>query len=556
MYRVCTGSQLQCRVLRLAASTLLLCAAGLALRAAHADAPRARWPETPQVLYKDLFRAVQTSGIYADSKLFPDALPRARPQEILAQYAAQPPRSTGQLQGFVQERFILPPEAPVPPPFVPQTIAAHIDGLWDALTRRTPAVPRYSSQLAVPQPYIVPGGRFREMYYWDSYFTLLGLGPSGRSDLMQAMVENFAYLIDTYGHVPNGTRTYYLSRSQPPLFFEMVRLLTPDDPDESLAHFLPQLRREYAFWMQGAERINPGQAHRRVVAMPDGSVLNRYWDDRDLPRDEAYAEDTQLARGSTRSPRQIYRDLRAAAESGWDFSSRWLADGDTRGSIITTQIIPVDLNSLLLGLEQAIRAACARKAQTACVREFARRAARRQAAINRYLWDPAPGVYYDYRWTKRVPVRRLSAATFYPLFEGGASDAQARAVATAASQALLEPGGLVTTTLTTGEQWDAPNGWAPLQWIAVAGLRRYHRASLAETIACRWMLTVNGLYERTGKLVEKYDVISGKSGRGGEYPTQDGFGWTNGVTRKLMVLYPADAALADVAQCPLPRPDP
>jgi alpha,alpha-trehalase len=136
-------------------------------------------------------------------------------------------------------------------------------------------------------------------------------------------------------------------------------------------------------------------------------------------------------------------------------------------------------------------------------------------------------------------VHRVSAATLYPLFTGAASDTQAAAVARTTIRELLKPGGIVTTPLTTGQQWDAPNGWAPLQWIAVAGLRRYGQRSLSATIACRWNANVERVYQQSGKLVEKYDVVTtGRSGGGGEYPTQDGFGWTNGVTRKLMALYP------------------
>ena len=155
---------------------------------------------------------------------------------------------------------------------------------------------------------------------------MLGLVQSGRTDLAQDMVGDFAFLIDTYGHIPNGGRSYYLSRSQPPFFFEMVALLSADDPSQAYARYLPQLRREYAFWMQGALGLGRGKARRRVVVLTDGSIVNRYWDDRDTPRDESYREDTELARESGREPHQLYRDIRAAAESGWDFSSRWPTD--------------------------------------------------------------------------------------------------------------------------------------------------------------------------------------------------------------------------------------
>ena len=133
-------------------------------------------------------------------------------------------------------------------------------------------------------------------------------------------------------------------------------------------------------------------------------------------------------------------------------------------------------------------------------------------------------------------------------------NAVARSVATTVQSVLLKRGGIVTTPLKSGEQWDAPNGWAPLQWIAVEGFRRYGDARLAESVACRWMLNVERVYSRSGKLLEKYDVIdTDREGGGGEYPLQDGFGWTNGVMRKLMVMYPADAALASADQCPKPE---
>lgn len=514
---------------------------------ARGEVPAA-YPDPPEILFKDLFVAVQTSAIYADGKTFVDAVPNAAPRRILADYRAANPQSPQALKHFIDEHFSLPSAAgPLPAASKATQLAPHIDGLWDQLTRSATTAPRYASLLPLPAPYVIPGGRFREIYYWDSYFTMLGLEQSGRHDLVTDMVRDFAYLIDTYGHVPNGTRSYYLSRSQPPFFFAMVGLLAPDER----ARYLPQLQREYAFWMDGAAALPPDTAHRRAVALADGAVLNRYWDDRDTPRDESYAQDTELARGSGRPAAQMYRDIRAAAESGWDFSSRWFADGHTRGTIDTTEIIPVDLNSLLFGLENAIAAGCERAADRACAAQFRQRAAARRAAIDRYLWDAPAGAYLDYHWTQRARVPRISAATLYPLFVAAASPQQAAAVAGTVQEKLLKDGGIVTTPLTTGEQWDAPNGWAPLQWIGVSGLERYDHKGLAEVIACRWLASVRRVYAQSEKLVEKYDVINTqRAGGGGEYPLQDGFGWTNGVTRKLMTLYPA-AAVAD--HCPLPE---
>jgi alpha,alpha-trehalase len=532
---------------RLSALLTLLLLGGFCARTVPASA----YPEPPQGLFRGLFVAVQSARLYPDGKTFADAVPKAAPAQILAQYERTQPHDAHELMRFVEENFSL-PVLPAPVVAAKQTsVTEHIDTLWAQLTRTTTTVPPYSSLLPLPHPYVVPGGRFREIYYWDSYFTMLGLDESGRHDLVRNMVEDFAHLIDFYGHVPNGTRTYYLSRSQPPFFFAMVWLLGKQGSAEPLGRYLPQLKREYAFWMAGRERLSPGKAYRRVVALPDGSILNRYWDDRDTPRDESYREDVTLAGATERPPSQVFRDIRAAAESGWDFSSRWFADAHTRATIDTTKIVPVDLNSLLYGLEKAIEAGCRQQGDSACALQFRRHAAARQRAIDRYLWDKARGVYFDYRWSQRAPVTRLSAATLYPLFVSLATPEQARAVALATRAQLLAPGGVVTTAAVTGEQWDSPNGWAPLQWIAIDGLRRYGEEGLAAMIACRWMGNVEDVYRRSGKLVEKYDVVNlGRPGGGGEYPTQDGFGWTNGVLRKLIAFYPTFANGTPASGCP------
>jgi alpha,alpha-trehalase len=503
----------------------------------------AQAPKTPLAELKDLFIAVQMARLFPDSKTFADATPKFSPEEILARFHGAKPNSNAALREFVAANFVLPSAASGPAGSAEKvSIGRHIDVLWDQLTRTSATAPPFSSLLPLPEPYVVPGGRFRELYYWDSYFTMLGLVESGRNDLVEHMVRDFAHLIDTYGHVPNGARSYYVSRSQPPFFFAMVGLLNAQDPGAAFARYLPQLRREYAFWMQGEKGLKKGGAHRRVVAMADGAILNRYWDDSDEPRDESYREDIELARTTGRIPKQLYRDVRAAAESGWDFGSRWFADGRTLATINTTQIIPADLNSLLFGLEEAIRSGCEHEHEAACVKEFSHRSSARRAAVDKYLWDEAGGVYRDYQWTDAKSVQRISAATLYPLFVGLASKTQAGAVAATASRELLKPGGIVTTLEDTGQQWDSPNGWPPLQWIGISGLRRYSISPLADTIACRWMANVNRVYSESNKLVEKYDVVStGKAGGGGEYPTQDGFGWTNGVMRKLMTLYPAHA---------------
>jgi alpha,alpha-trehalase len=390
----------------------------------------------------------------------------------------------------------------------------------------------------LPHRYVVPGGRFREIYYWDSYFTMLGLEQSGRHDLVVEMVKNFAYLIDRFGHVPNGNRTYYLSRSQPPFFASMVTLLAERDGEAVYRTYLPQLAREYEFWMDGAARLAPGSSYRRVVRLNDGTLLNRYWDDRAVPREESYREDLETARSAGRAAEEMYRNLRAAAESGWDFSSRWFADGRSLVTIRTVDLVPVDLNSLLYGLEQTLARAYRVANDSTAARKISARAWQRRAAVQRLLWNDETESFEDYLWREGRPAGRLTAATLYPLFFGLASREQANAVASTVRERLLQPNGLATSREQTGQQWDAPNGWAPLQWIAVKGLNDYGHPDLAREIALRWARTNIAVFRNSGKLFEKYNVSVDAAAAGGEYPNQDGFGWTNGVLRELLNLYP------------------
>jgi alpha,alpha-trehalase len=503
------------------------------------DSPRVAQaaPLPPDQAWPELFAAVQQAKLFDDQKLFADALPHASAEAIRADYLAQRAQPDFDLRRFVDAHFALPQPAHTAHVAPQPTLRAHIDALWPLLTREDDRAAPRGSLLPLPHPYVVPGGRFREIYYWDSYFTMLGLVDSGRRDLARHMVDNFAWLIDAYGHIPNGNRSYYLSRSQPPFFSHMVDLVAAGDA-AVLRGYLPQLEREYAFWMDGSATLAPGQAARRVVRLRDGSLLNRYWDDRDTPRPEAFLHDRATAAAAPQRPAQeVFRDLRAGAESGWDYSSRWFGDGRTLATIRTTAIVPVDLNSLLHHLESTIARACALDGRDDCARDFERKAERRKAAIEAHLWDPR-GWYTDYDWQRGQRRDALTAAALYPLFAGIASPARAASSAKTVRDALLQPGGLATTRVDTGQQWDAPNVWAPLQWVAVSGLRRYGQDALAQDIARNFLGNVQAVFAREHKLVEKYDAHGPRGGGGGEYPLQDGFGWSNGVARRLLVLYP------------------
>jgi alpha,alpha-trehalase len=501
-------------------------------------------PTPPSERYGALFRDVELAHVFPDSKTFADMVPNSDPQQIVTTYQVERSSPGFDLRGFVAQHFSGPGRHEsryVSDPT--QTVVAHIDSLWDVLRRDPdPLESRWSSLLPLPRPYVVPGGRFDEVYYWDSYFIMLGLEASGRHDLTRDELKNFATLIDRYGHIPNGNRTYYLSRSQPPFFAQMVQLVAERDGDQVYLDYLPELKAEYDYWMDGASTLKRGQAYRHVVRLSDGALLNRYWDDRATPRDESYREDVETAKAlaGNRSAR-LWRNLRAGGETGWDFSSRWFADGAHLATIRVTSLLPVDLNALLYGLETTLARAYRARGDATQSERYEAAARARAQALHRVLWDRQIEAFSDYDFDKHTLTHRLTAATVYPLFVGMATRDEARAVAAAVERGLLRPGGMATTQVHTGQQWDEPNGWAPLQYLAVVGLGRYGQADLARTIATRWISTNVAYYVRTGKLVEKYDISEARtasSAGGGEYPLQDGFGWTNGVLRALLDRYP------------------
>ncbi|QEM91212.1 alpha,alpha-trehalase [Kosakonia radicincitans] len=505
-------------------------------QALSADAPNAQ--QSPDILLGPLFNDVQSAKLFPDQKTFADAVPKGDPLMILADYRMQRNQTSFDLRHFVDVNFTLPKEGEAYVPPEGQSLREHIDGLWPVLTRTTDSAGKWDSLLPLPKPYVVPGGRFREVYYWDSYFTMLGLAESGHWDKINDMVTNFAHEIDTWGHIPNGNRTYYLSRSQPPFFALMVELLATHDGDEALKTWLPQMEKEYRYWMEGVDSLQPGQASQRVVKLNDGTVLNRYWDDRDMPRPESWLDDVTTAKNNPNRPAtEIYRDLRSAAASGWDFSSRWMDNPQQLGTIRTTSIVPVDLNALMFKMEKMLARGYQVSGDAAKASHYEALATARQKGIEANLWNEKEGWYADYDLKTHKVRNQLTAAALFPLFVNAAAKDRADKVAAATQARLLKPGGITTTTVNSGQQWDAPNGWAPLQWVAAEGLQNYQQQKLSQEVSWRFLTNVQHTYDREKKLVEKYDVsTTGTGGGGGEYPLQDGFGWTNGVTLKMLDL--------------------
>ncbi len=488
----------------------------------------------------DFFTAVQSGGVFKDSKTFVDSVPKMNPEQILNLYKEEKLKRNFDLKTFTLSHFNPPTELEenikLPEK---RNIREHIKFLWQIL-KRTPAsnISEFSSLINIPKPYIIPGGRFREIYYWDSYFTMHGLLADGEIETVENMIDNFSYLIDNFGFIPNGNRVYYLTRSQPPFFAAMIDLVCrfKDDYKWGL-NYLNQLETEYNFWCRGSkETLKEGEAFNHIVKIDKDNFLNRYYDPEKLPREESYLEDVKTAQKLNKEEKEnLYVNIRAAAESGWDFSSRWFEDQKSLSTCICSEIIPVDLNSLLFFSEKLISKLNELKGNKEKSDLFVDRYEKRAQLINSILWNENNNFYFDYNLKSKSFTNVYSLAASYPLYFKIADMEMAAGVKEKIENDFLREGGLISTLNFTGQQWDAPNGWAPLQWMTIKGLRNYGFNETADEIKNRWLNLNEEVFKRTGKMFEKYNVddLSLHAG-GGEYPLQDGFGWTNGIVSALM----------------------
>ncbi|MDB5229968.1 MAG: trehalase [Chitinophagaceae bacterium] len=486
----------------------------------------------PNRIYDGLFTDIQMNRIFPDNKTFVDCVPLRDPQAILADYLKLKgnPNVRYSLKMFVDKNFSLPSKpASNFSSSAEESVTQHINRLWGGLKRVPDKQVKGSSLLPLPYSYIVPGGRFGEIFYWDSYFTMLGLQTSGQYEMMENMIKNFSFMIDNYGHIPNGNRTYFLSRSQPPFFSMMLEVLSEPKGEKVYADYLSEMQKEYDYWMDKTA------ATRHVVKMPDGSILNRYYDQDDVPRQESFYEDSTLAINYKGDRKVLYRNLRSGAESGWDFSSRWFADGKTLATVKVLDMVPVDLNGLLYHLELSLQKGYEQKKNSARANYYKQQATKRKDAINKYCWSQKEGWYFDYDLSTHSLSNEMTLAGLSPFFFRIAPQPYIIPASKVVESQFLKAGGVVTTLKNTGQQWDSPNGWAPLQWMSIKGLDNYGSKTLASEIARRWVNLNIKVYKATGKMMEKYNVVNTTlTAGGGEYPSQDGFGWTNGVLLKLM----------------------
>lgn len=520
------------------------------------------------------------------------AEPRRRYDDLAAEYEARSEEPGFSDIAFFEENFT------VTPPDTESIVASPGQSLDDyTLAIRPkfifPNTQQDNFDVWLPYDRSVAGvGRFgKHSFLWDGYQIAKGYAADERWDLVLDILDNTEYQINKFGYPLNGSADFYATRAQPDYFSHEVRMLADHIGPEALVRYLPALEKNHmGYWMDGAEELAAqpmdGQvhAHRTLVRMPDGSFLNRYWDDAEGPRLESYKEDVEVGElavkglaGAVREKRlnKVYKDLRAGAASGWDYSSRWFEDGSRLSTINTTDIAPVDLNSLMAYNEETLAMAYEAAAATEgydmdeCLEKAAmyrEMAAQRTAAVNKYLWDPESGIYRDYNFTGGYQTPIESAAMVYPLYVGIANAEQSFGVAKAVEEKLLYPGGIIaTTTENSNEQWDggveggtrSKNVWAPPNWAAARGFARMaHRLlekevktdveplfNLAEKIRANYIRGIETVFEKHGVVPEKHRGDNpAVLANGGEYALVRALAMSGETYRAMKELDPRDAA--------------
>ena len=437
--------------------------------------------------------------------------------------------------------------------------------------------------LYLPNPYVVPGGQFNEMYGWDSYFIIRGLLGDNHRDMAKGIVENFFYEIQHYGGVLNANRTYYLGRSQPPFLSSMI--LAVYDSDKAAGHDdSAWLQRAYGFAVKDYEQWT------RAPHLAGDTGLSRYFDEGNGPVPEVTGdyyrgaahyflvhegEDGQeLVRVDAKHPADsllgakyevllcdpgaaqlegkdceatdgvalsadFYKGDRSMRESGFDVTYRFGPYGAE-----THHFAPVGLNCLLYKTEKDLEQMSLILGHKDDAERWARKAAERRERIVKYFWDAQTGLFFDYDFMKRKRSSYEYATTFYPLWVGLASKEEARAV-DANLHLFEQPGGIAMSRYDSQAQWDYPYGWAPIHLLAVEGLRRYGYDADANRISEKFLSMVLENFRRDHTIREKYDVVSRSSAthiEAGYAQNVTGFGWTNGVFLALLHEAPPEVA--------------
>ncbi|XP_078323800.1 trehalase-like [Crassostrea virginica] len=522
--------------------------------------------DSPIFCQGQLLDTIQKMRLFSDSKTFVDMSLKNSPDVVLSAFnALQKPVSKLQARAFLDAHFSGPGEefehwAPEDLPRLPSFLTRISDTalrdfgwdlcrIWKDLGRKIKSdvksnQDRYSL-VYLPHPFIVPGGRFRETYYWDTYWVIKGLLLCEMTETVKGMLENFVLLIQRFGLIPNGGRIYYIRRSQPPLFIPMMYDYYRATGNLSfIREHLSVMETEYDFWMTN-----------RSIAVQKGGVthlLNRYASPVNTERPESYYEDSETASSAIdpRSKRQLHQDLVSAAESGWDFSSRWFSREQgtnlTLDTIRTTNILPVDLNSILCMNEHILSLFFNMTGNNEKTNEYTTKWLKRQRALRDVLWNPDRGVWQDLDIDKMSHRDYFYASNISPLYAsciGNEVQLTEDSVLDylQSSGVLRYAGGFPTSLDTTGQQWDFPNGWPPLQHMAIWGMSKSQNQRMkdeAMSLGVKWTMSNWKAWFRSRNMYEKYSTTTpGRGGSGGEYLVQEGFGWSNGVVLELLNRY-------------------
>nr|QPK67212.1 Trehalase 1A [Rondotia menciana] len=517
-----------------------------------------------------LLHHIQMARLYPDSKTFVDLQMRNDENTTLAAFEELFDRTNGspskeELRKFVADYFDetseleewTPNDYKENPPFLNnirderfREFAKGLNDIWPTIARRVkPSVlekPDQFSLVPLTHGFIVPGGRFKEIYYWDAYWIIEGLLITDMHETAKGMIENLIELLHKFGHIPNGSRWYYQERSQPPLLAAMMERYYEKTKDiKFIKKYISSLEKEINYWLD--TQLIAFNKDDRVF------TLLRYYTPSAGPRPESYYEDYDLAQKlPNKDPNDVYTELKSAAESGWDFSSRWFIseNGDNSGNLTnlnTTNVIPVDLNAIFAGALQTTANFHAILNNPRKAAHWGYMAEQWRSSIEHALWDEEDGIWHDYDIVNNKPRRYFYTSNLAPLWMN-AVDQRFLAKHGARvleylhkSEGIEFPGGVPVSLANTGEQWDFPNAWPPEVSIFINGIQNIgseESSALATKLAQVWVRACYKGFSETKQMFEKYDALNpGKFGGGGEYTVQAGFGWSNGVILEFLDMY-------------------
>ncbi|XP_046735752.1 trehalase-like isoform X2 [Diprion similis] len=518
----------------------------------------------------ELLKCVQMAEIFNDSKTFVDLAQRNDPEVTLSNFnkmmeATNNNPNHTQVSEFVSQNFASESESELEtwtlpdwqenPPILNRVKdekmkkwMKKLNGIWPQLARKVkPEVaehPERHSLIYTPNGFIIPGGRFRECYYWDSYWAMNGMLLCGMHETVRGMLVNFVTLAEKFKFIPNGFRTYYLMRSQPPMLAQMMQsYMEVTNDTEFLRANIAAIETELDYWLQEMfVDVKKGGKTYRVARYTVHSNVG--------PRPESYREDYNNAQKvGSECADSFYTDMKAGAQSGWDFTGRWFDETDdgvlgNLTSIRTRTIVPVDLNAFLqkdFRIMADFHSLLNNPEKAAYYHDIALSMLK---GIDNILWNEEEEMWLDYDIENQRSRNRYYASNFAPLYCGSYNRSKAKDLAESSVRHLEKHGimkfmgGSPVSTDYTGEQWDYPNAWPNMQSIIVFGLQRTGwepATSTAKVLATRWIHANYLGYSEYSVLFEKYSAINpGEYGGGGEYTVQTGFGWTLGVIMEFM----------------------